>query len=120
MDKIIIDSLKIFAHHGVNPEETAMGQLFVLDIEVWADLSDACLTDELDDTVSYADIIKTVRKAMTEKNCKLLEHAAQRTVDAIFENYGRIRHVRLRLRKPDAPIKADFGFVAVEIERDRN
>jgi len=120
MDKIIIDSLKIFAHHGVNPEETAMGQWFVLDIEAWADLSDACLTDELDDTVSYADIIKTVRKAMTEKNCKLLEHAAQRTVDAIFESYGRIRHIRLRLRKPDAPIKADFGFVAVEIERDRN
>ena len=120
MDKIIIDSLKIFAHHGVNPEETAMGQWFVLDIEAWADLSDACLTDELDDTVSYADIIKTVRKAMTEKNCKLLEHAAQRTVDAIFESYDRIRHIRLRLRKPDAPIRADFGFVAVEIERDRN
>lgn len=120
MDKIIIDSLKIFAHHGVNPEETFMGQCFVLDIEAWADLSDACLTDELDDTVSYADIIKTVRKAMTEKNCKLLEHAAQRTVDAIFESYGRIRHIKLRLRKPDAPIKADFGFVAVEIERDRN
>ena len=79
MDKIIIDSLKIFAHHGVNPEETAMGQWFVLDIEAMADLSYACQTDELDDTVSYADIIKTVRKAMTEKNCKLLEHAAQRT-----------------------------------------
>lgn len=120
MDKIIIDSLKIFAHHGVNPEETAMGQWFVLDIEAMADLSYACQTDKLDDTVSYADIIKTVRKAMTEKNCKLLEHAAQRTTDAIFDSHKPIQHIRLRLRKPDAPIKADFGFVAVEIERDRN
>ena len=51
MDKIIIDSLKIFAHHGVNPEETAMGQWFVLDIEAWTDLSDACLTDELDEQI---------------------------------------------------------------------
>lgn len=120
MDKIIIDSLKIFAHHGVNPEETDIGQWFVVDITAWANLSDACRTDELDDTVSYADIIKTVRKAMTEKNCKLLEHAAQRTADAIFESYEQIRHVSIRIRKPDAPIKADFGFVAVEIERDRN
>lgn len=45
MDKIIIDSLKIFAYHGVNPEETLMGQWFVLDIEAWADLTNACTTD---------------------------------------------------------------------------
>ena len=119
MDKIIIDSLKIFAYHGVNPEEALMGQWFVLDIEAWADLTNACLTDELDDTVSYAAIAKTVRRAMTEKNCKLLEHAAQRTADAIFNEHGKIQRIRIRLRKPDAPIKADFGFVAVEIERER-
>ena len=120
MDKIIIDSLKIFAYHGVNPEETLMGQWFVLDIEAWADLTNACTTDELDDTVSYAAIIKTVKKAMTEKNCKLLEHAAQRTADAIFNEHDKIKRIRLRLSKPDAPIKADFVFVAVEIERERN
>lgn len=119
MDKIIIDSLKIFAYHGVNPEETLMGQWFVLDIEAWADLTNACKTDELDDTVSYAAIIKTVKRAMTQKNCKLLEHAAQCTADAIFQEHGKIKRIRIRLRKPDAPIKADFGYVAVEIERER-
>ena len=120
MDKIIIDSLKVFAYHGVNPEETLMGQWFVLDIEAWADLTNACATDELDDTVSYAAIIKTVKKAMTKENYKLLECAAQRTADAIFSEHNKIQRIRLRLRKPDAPIKADFGFVAVEIERERN
>ena len=120
MDKITIKGLNLFAYHGVNPEETLMGQWFVLDIEAWADLTNACTTDELDDTVSYAAIIKTVKKAMTEKNCKLLEHAAQRTADAIFNEHDKIKRIRLRLRKPDAPIKADFGFVAVEIERERN
>ena len=120
MDKIIIDSLKIFAHHGVNPEETVMGQWFVLDIEALTDLKNACMSDNIDDTVSYAAIVKTVRRTMTEKNCKLLEHAAQRTADAIFNEYPQIMQVKIRLRKPDAPIKADFGFVAVEIERGRN
>ena len=120
MDKIIIDSLKIFAHHGVNPEETAMGQYFLLDIEALADLSSACLSDNIDDTVSYAAIVKTVRRTMTEKNCKLLEHAAQRTAVAILCEYPLIQHVKIRLRKPDAPIKADFGFVAIEIERNKN
>ena len=120
MDKIIIDSLKIFAYHGVNPEETAMGQWFVLDIEALADLRNACASDNIDDTVSYAAIVKTVCRTMTEKSCKLLEHAAQRTADAILSEYPLIQHIKIKLRKPDAPIKANFGYVAVEIERDRN
>lgn len=32
MDKIIIRGLKVFAHHGVNPEETATGQQFLVDV----------------------------------------------------------------------------------------
>ncbi len=120
MDKIIIDSLKIFAYHGVNPEETAMGQWFILDIEAVADLAKACVSDELYNTVSYAAIIKTVKRTITEKNCKLLEHAAERTANAILAEYPQINSVKIRLKKPDAPIKADFGYVAVEIERERN
>ncbi|MGN1202778.1 MAG: dihydroneopterin aldolase, partial [Eubacterium sp.] len=32
MDKILIRDLKIFAYHGVNPEEKRDGQNFVFDI----------------------------------------------------------------------------------------
>ena len=32
MEKIIIKGLKLFAYHGVNPEEKVDGQNFVLDI----------------------------------------------------------------------------------------
>ena len=52
MDKIIVKGLKVFAYHGVNPEEKANGQNFILDITATIDLTKPCVTDKLSDTVS--------------------------------------------------------------------
>ena len=56
MDKIIIKELKIFANHGVLPEENEQGQYFYISCEVSADLRKAGLTDDLSETVNYAEI----------------------------------------------------------------
>ncbi len=119
MDKIIIKGLKVFARHGVNEEETVYGQNFLLDIEARLDLTQAGQTDEMNDTVSYAQIIKTVRRVMTEQNDRLLERAAQRVADALLTEYDRLESVKLKLMKPDAPMKADFDYTAIETERTR-
>ena len=119
MDKIIVKGLRVFAYHGVNPEETEFGQNFELDITAGVNIDTACHTDNIDETVSYAQIIKTVKRAMLEKNCKLLEHAAQRVADALFADFKTIEKLTVTLKKPEAPMRADFGYVAVEIERVR-
>lgn len=119
MDKIIVKDLKLFCYHGVNPEEKVDGQNFVFDIEAFLDLQLPCKTDNVDDTVSYAKIIKTVRRvAQSEKN-DLLEYVAQRVVDELFDEFSKIEKIVLTLKKPEAPIKADFSYVAVQIERVR-
>lgn len=120
MDKIIIKDLKLYAYHGVNPEEKIEGQNFVFDIECSADLSAPCETDDVNDTVSYAHIIKLVRKVFTAEKYDLLEKAAQVVADAIFENFDKIEKVIVTLKKPEAPMKADFGYVAVKIKRERD
>ena len=119
MDKIYINDLKVFAYHGVNPEEKEDGQNFYLDLEISLDISKACKTDDLNDTVSYAKIIKTVIRVMTAEKYDLLEHTAQVVVDAIFAEYEKVEKIKIKLKKPEAPIKADFGYVAVELERTR-
>ena len=53
-----------------------------------------------------------------EKN-DLLEYVAQRVVDALFDEFSKIDRIILTLKKPEAPIKADFNYVAVQIERER-
>ncbi len=119
MDKIIVKGLKLYCYHGVNPEEKEDGQNFIFDIDAGVDLTAPCMTDNVDDTVSYAKIIKTVRRvAQSEKN-DLLERVTQRVADELFSEFPKINSLVITLKKPEAPIKADFDYVAVTIERTR-
>ena len=44
MDKITIKDLKLFAYHGVNPEEKENGQSFIIDVDYFLDLENACFS----------------------------------------------------------------------------
>lgn len=119
MDKIIIKDLRIYAFHGVNADEKEKGQPFVLDIDCHLDLSKPCETDNVDDTVSYAQIVKLVKRLMLAEKYDLLERTAQVVADGILAQYPSIQRVDIGLKKPRAPILADFGYVGVEISRGR-
>ena len=119
MDKIIIKDLKVFAYHGVNEEEKINGQNFVLDIILKLPLKKPCISDNVNDTVSYAKVTKLALKVMTEKSYNLLECAAENVAKAILCEYPCVCEVKVCLKKPEAPIKADFSYMAVEIERSR-
>lgn len=119
MDKILIRDLKIFAFHGVNEEEKIDGQNFVFDIDLYVNMTKACYSDNVEDTVSYAKVIKTVTRVFTAKKYDLLEKAAQITAEAILDEYSDVSKVTVTLKKPEAPMKADFSYVGVQIERER-
>jgi len=91
----------------------------LLDIEASLPLEKACGSDNIGDTVSYAAIIKTASRVFTLQADNLLERAAQRVADALLAEFPLVEKVFVRLKKPDAPVAADFAFVAVEIERTR-
>ncbi len=118
MDKIVIKGLRVFAYHGVNPEEKENGQTFELDITLHTDLSRAGMTDDLNDTINYASVAKLASAVMLQEKNDLIERAAARVADAILENYP-TEAVTVLLKKPEAPMKADFDFVGVEITRTR-
>ena len=78
MEKIIIKGLKLFAYHGVNPEEKVDGQNFILDITAELDAESTKISDDVDNTVSYAKIIKTVRAVFTAESYNLIETVANK------------------------------------------
>lgn len=119
MDKIHIKGLKLFAYHGVNPEEKENGQNFILDIEATLDCEKARLTDDLNDTVSYTKMIKTTRAVFLAEKNDLIERAAERVATALLDEYSKLNSVTITLKKPEAPISADFDYVAVEIKKER-
>lgn len=120
MDKIIIKDLHLYAYHGVNAEEKKNGQNFYLDISVFADVSAACRSDCVEDTVSYAKIVKKITPVFCEQSFDLLEAAAQAVADCIFDNFSKVAACEILIKKPEAPVKAEFGWMGVEIRRERS
>lgn len=118
-DKIIIEGLKLFAYHGVNPEEKRDGQHFIIDLTAETNLDNAGKTDDLEKTVSYAKIIKTIKRVMVEDKYDLIERVAYRIIEQVFEEYEALKVITVRVRKPEAPISAEFSYVAVELTRTR-
>ena len=119
MEKIIIKGLKIYGYHGVNPAEKKDGQNFILDITLHVNLSNACHSDDLADTVNYSSVIKLISAAFTEKSFNLIETAAQHVADAVLSEFKPVLQIDLSLKKPEAPVKADFEYVCVELSRMR-
>ncbi len=119
MDKIIIKGLRVFAYHGVNPEEKVDGQNFVVDIIAYRPLLKAGKTDDINDTVSYAQMRKTVSRVLVEDKYNLLEKVAHRVAEQILLEYESIERVDVHIEKPEAPINAVFDYVGVEIARTR-
>ncbi len=119
MDIIKIKGLKIFAYHGVNPEEKENGQNFIFDIDLYVNINKACRSDDVNDTVSYAKVVKTVRRVFTAEKYNLLEKCAQVTADAVLDEYKDVFKVEITLKKPEAPVNADFEYMAVNIIRTR-
>jgi dihydroneopterin aldolase len=119
MECITIAGLELFARHGVNPEERRDGQVFLLDLELWAELGAACASDRLEDTLNYAQVLKRAAQVFCEAPCNLIEHAAERVANAILLEFPAADHLRLRVHKPDAPIKLRVADISITIERGR-
>lgn len=119
MDQIQIRGLEIYAWHGVGLEEKQKGQPFVLDVDMECSLKKAGKTDDLGDTINYAAVVEEISQVMRDGSCNLIERAASRVAEAILKMDVRICRVRVLLKKPEAPIQANFDYVAVEITRER-
>lgn len=118
MDEIILQGLVFFGAHGVNPEETELGQRFGVDLTIRLDLSQASHTDQLADTVSYSAIYKMIRAEMEGAPSKLIEHLAGRLLNKVLDYDSRIIEAEVRVIKLNPPLRgATAGSVAVQMRR---
>lgn len=117
---LIIKNLKIFAYHGVNKEEKINGQNFIIDLEIFTDKFSGYEDDKLENVLSYSALIKDISAFFKKDSYNLIEKAAESTVRHLIQTFPQINEVNFTLKKPEAPISADFEYVAVRISRKRS
>jgi 7,8-dihydroneopterin aldolase/epimerase/oxygenase len=116
-DRILLSGLRVRGRHGVLPHEAQLGQVFVVDLELALDLAPAGRADDLDRTVDYGSLAGRVAEVVGGRPRKLLEAVAEDVAQLVLAD-ERVRQVRVRVTKPQAPLPVD-ARVAVEITRDR-
>ena len=115
---ILLRRVRVYARHGVAPQERLTGAYFYVDMAVDADISAAMRTDKLDGTVSYADLFQCIKEEMAVPS-QLVEHVAGRILERVFRDFPTVNHIRLTLTKENPPMGADCSEAGVEIETGR-
>lgn len=112
---IKLNDIRIRAFHGVLEQEKIVGNNFLLDVTLYCDCNDALRTDNINDTVSYADIYFLIKDEMSQKS-NLLEHVCFRILDRIKKEYKTVKRVVVRITKENPPIGGDIRSASVEID----
>ena len=115
MDQIIIQDLSIYAKHGVYMEENILGQQFLVSVYIDLDLSRAGQTDDLQYTIDYGTICHFVTNYMQSHTFKLIEAAAEHLAEELLLKYGQMKKVRIKVKKPWAPIGLPLKNVGVSL-----
>ena len=111
---IAIDRLKIFAHHGVTDQEQTVGNQFEVSCSLTCGSTKSILTDNISDTVNYAEIIRIIKSEM-DKPSRLIEHAAGRIMTAIQTTYPQITGGSIKVSKLCPPCGAETAGVSVTV-----
>ena len=111
-----IHGLEVFGRHGVLPQETALGQRFVVDLEIVLTDSGSTLSDDLAQTVDYAALADAVAAIVAGEPVALLERLAGLIADrALAEPLA--REVTVTVRKPHVAIPHTVRETAVTLRR---
>lgn len=117
MDSIQIRDLELYCHHGVFKEENVLGQKFLVTLILYMDTRPAGETDELKQSINYAEVAHFVKDQMEQKSFRLIEAAAEQLAQQILFHFPRIQRVSVEIKKPWAPILLPLDTVSVCIER---
>lgn len=112
--KIFLRQVRFHAYHGVLEQERRVGNDYVINVVAECDFTHAMLTDELEDTVSYADIYRVVKEEMAIPS-KLLEHVAGRIGERLFNEFPSLQSLDISIMKINPPFGADCEGAGVEV-----
>lgn len=116
-DEIHIEDLEVFANHGVFPEETSLGQKFLISLTMYTDIRTAGKTDCLEKSADYGEVCHFITEYTKSHPCRLIETAAEQLAEALLLRYTILKGVTLELKKPWAPVGLPLKTVSVKISR---
>jgi len=116
MGIIRIEDMEFYAFHGHFKEERIVGNRFLVDLTIETDMRIPAESDNLKDAINYQRVYEIVKLQM-EKKSHLLEHIADRILDAIYSEMQGIKKATVKVSKMNPPLGGKIGSVSVVLSR---
>lgn len=120
MDRIKIEGLTVYAHHGAFLKERATGQEFVINADMGTRIQKAAKDDDLEKTIDYGQVCEMIAEFMTKHRYNLIETCAENLAEYLLMEVKGLGEITLEINKPSAPISRPFDNVSVCITRKKH
>lgn len=107
------------AYHGVLEQERVVGNDYIVSLRVDYPIAKACMTDDVSDTMNYAEAAEVIRREMLQQS-NLLENVAYRIAHAILTTFPLALKATVDLRKVAPPMSIDSEGAGVVVELSRS
>lgn len=111
---ILLENVKFYAFHGVLPQERKVGNDYQVSLRIGYDISRAMVSDDVNDTLNYAEVYQLLSQEMSVPSA-LLERVAGRIGDRLFRKFPAIQSIDLTIIKVNPPMGADSEGAGVEV-----
>ena len=115
MSTICLNNIRVHTKHGVFEVEQAVGQWYLINLEIDVDFSEAAMNDDLNGTIDYSELNRIVREEMAIPS-KLIEHVAHRTANKILDTFPQIEEGSISIAKLNPPVDGEMESVEVVLE----
>lgn len=113
--EICLNDLRFFAYHGVLEEERKIGNEFIVNLSVRIPFDPQIDQDDLEATVSYADLYEIIKETMSVP-MNLLEKVALEISKKIKYAYPeKVKSGRISIEKVHPPIPGMLGTASVTL-----
>ena len=103
---IFLKDVRFHAFHGVMPQERKVGGYFLVSVKAGYPLEQAIKSDNVADTLNYAELYELVKREMMQPS-RLLEHVMGRIGEAIEKAFPEVTSVEVRITKENPPMGSD-------------
>lgn len=119
MGKIRIKNMQFYTYNGALPEERVLGQKIEIDATLKLSLTAAGQSDDLNQTVSYAEVYEVIKAYVESHSFDLIEALTYGVLDELETHFSeKVKSVKLQVRKYHVPIPGIFDHIEIEMKRD--
>lgn len=111
---ISLNDVRLYVFHGVLEQERRVGGEYSVSLRVHYNISKAMETDNVADTLNYAQLLEIVKREMAVPS-NLLEHVAGRIGRTVFREFPQAEAIDLNVTKLNPPMGADCAGACVHV-----